>query len=332
MEARLREIEQTSKDVFLLTARLSKSPGPAAYHADQIALIREALQTLEREIAYVETFAEDEDDSVLRARQKLHVKRFSEDVVTHRILFRRAVVQSRKNLDLAERQALETQIEKTRLGTVAETQPTSTSRTRRDENSSNAVLQASSDVTAELRRTHALMSEELSKSALSRELLAESSTTLAKLGQEYSTFGIVLNGSKRLLKELERADRADQVWIGGSFIFFILVSAYVVYKRVLARPVKAVLWTGSFMFSALNRNKIVAKHSPQAIQEAQGVEMVNPLMQPGPPIEKSGLDEVVDLVLPEFIDYPDQAAVMRKAEVPRAVRHEDHIDIIHAEL
>lgn len=336
MDIRLRDIEQTSKDIFLLNARLFKSPGPASYHADLIASIREAMQSLDRDLPYVETFVEDENDAALREEQKLTTRRLMEDLITHRIHYRSAVIQARTNLDKAEQEALLAIIAKTREEaptTIAEEKELkdakSARRTRRDENSSNSVLQASSDVTAELRRTHALMSEELSKSALSQELLTESSSTIAKLGEEYSSFSVVLSGSKRLLKELETADRADQLWIGGSFVFLALVSAYIVYKRILSRPVKAVIWTGSFMFSRLNRNKIVQNQASQGTRVAEVTETTTAVSPPPPPVYESPLDEVVDLILPDMSDPQDEASLIRKARVREGM---ESSDIIHAEL
>lgn len=340
---KLKEIDLSSKELFILTARLSKSSGPESYHNDQIAAIRESLQAIEKDLSHVGTYVEDEADPLQRQRYKLDMRRLLDDLMTHRILYKQAVIKARKNLEFEQREALLAVIEKTREPALLDQRMNSQSvsnssasrRITRDENASNAVLQASSDITAELRRTHDLMAEELSKSALSRELLAESSTTIAKLGDEYTSFSTVLNGSKRLLKELESADRADQLYIGGAFIFLALVAAYIIYKRVLARPVKAVIWTGSFMFSALNRNKIIEYKVSQKSISAPMVDVsTTPVSQQGQSTERSELDEVVDIILPGIKDGRDAEAIMRKAQASRHVRQfeQNDDDIVHAEL
>lgn len=347
MDSKLREIGQCSTEIFSLTAQLAECAGPASVQTDLIAAIRELMQSLDRDLKYAETFVEDEEDPNIRQWQTLVIKRHREDYKTHGTLYRKAVLCSKDassraqimpNPDLSTSDLTSTS-EESREKTKPEY------RTRRDDRASTQVLQASADVTAELRKTHALMSEELSKSALSQELLEESSATLARLGEEYGTFGTLLNGSKRLIKELEMADRIDQLWIWGSFGFFCLVVAFILYRRILSRPVNALLWTGSFMFSHLGRRKVLEHQVVSTDPRSSSRPAVIPAEKAIPSLDKTSLDEAIDLVIPDLNPDESEQSRINRASVNDKGPIDSHFDdqllaggsgdddrIVHAEL
>lgn len=338
MEVKLQEIRHSSDEIFALTARLRNSTGSASTHDNLIASIRESIQVLEKDLEYANTFVEDEDDMETRQEQKLMVLIYMDDLSTHRRLYRKAVLEARKNLETTKKaehllliSATESKASE-EIATINQHNKAAR-RSRRDEDTSSSVLSASSDVTSELRKTHALMSEELSKSALSQELLAQSSSTLTALGEEYTAFGAILNGSKRLLKELENADRTDQLWIWGSFGFFCVVVAWILYRRILSRPVNALIWTGSFMFSRLNQRKILDNklRSSSSVVMAASVSTA-PQSSPtnAPYVEKSEVDDMIDLVVPDLETSDDHVTRMNLARARE--KHEDRRDFIHAEL
>lgn len=124
--------------------------------------------------------------------------------------------------------------------------PTTTLRNRRPPpiNSQNdtSLLTAANDVTLALKRTHALLEQELEKSTLSLETLDHSSQTLRQLEHQYSTFDVLLRGSKRLIIELERADKWDRWMIYGGLAVFGLTCLWIVYKRILRGPLGLVIW------------------------------------------------------------------------------------------
>ncbi|CCG83790.1 protein of unknown function [Taphrina deformans PYCC 5710] len=345
MEDRLVEVGSLSREIFSLTARLANSPGPASLHVDLVAALRESIQQLDRDLTYAETFVEDEDVLATRNAQRLTIRRFREDYKTHRALYRRAVVRSKDNLQRATLdQAKENTVTAVAAAASTTDQTESDHDQRRKKNkfqsASNSVIQASSDVTLELRKTHALMSEELSRSALSQELLEESSSTLSRLGNEYYNFGTILNGSKRLLKELENANKVDQMWIWGSFGFFCLVVTYVLYRRILSRPVNALVWTGSFVFSRVSRRKIIEDRarpsfpisaSPSSVTN-QGV-LYDKGTDKSDQHAQTDVDEVIDLVVPDLVQDEDEAARISRGRVnaPPIIETEE-TDIVHVEL
>ena len=230
METKIKNIEQESRQVSGYISRLGHSPGPASIHQELQATIKEAIHSIAKELDYVRTFVEDEEDNKTRQAQELTIRKLSEDLSNHRALYRKAILKAKNNLENSHATDRNLLFDG-RKGT-----------SRRAEYSNNAVLQASSDVTAELRRTHEMMSNELSKSSLSQELLQQSSQTLETLHEEYSAFQSILAGSKRLLKELETADRADRLWIWASLSFFLTVVAWILYRRIISKGVNLMVW------------------------------------------------------------------------------------------
>lgn len=105
-----------------------------------------------------------------------------------------------------------------------------------------SLLTAANDVTLALKRTHALLEQELEKSTLSLDTLDYSSQTLRQLDQSYGTFDVLLRGSKRLIVELELADKWDRWSIYGALAVFGLVCLWIVYKRIFRFPVGMIIW------------------------------------------------------------------------------------------
>lgn len=292
MDTRLQEIESISNELFSGIAKLSTVSGPASLHATLIASIRGLLSSLDRELecarSFVEQEAEEAEEIELREDRKLMIRKYSEDLKTHRILYRKAVLSAKHNLvnyrlEMAKASAALRMAEVEASGRERESAEgaiggggsrdggggggggrsdsrSGRKRKRRDENASNAVLQSSSEVTAELRRTHSLLSEELYKSAYSQELLQQSTETLRRLEEEYSFFGSVLTTSKKVMKELESADRVDRLYIYGSLAFCASAISWVIYRRLFSRPVNMLIWSGSFMFNKIARGRVI-EHS-----------------------------------------------------------------------
>ena len=108
-------------------------------------------------------------------------------------------------------------------------------------------MTAATDVTLALKRTHALLEQELEKSNISLETLEHSSQTLRQLEHRYSAFDVLLRGSKRLILELERADKWDRYMIYGGLAIFGLTCLWIVYKRILRGPLGLIIWGVSKM-------------------------------------------------------------------------------------
>jgi len=113
----------------------------------------------------------------------------------------------------------------------------------------NSLLSTASDVTTALKRTHALLEQELEKSSFSLETLDHSTQTLRQLENQFSVFGTVLAGSKRLIGELERADKWDRWSIYGGLAVFGATCSWIAYKRLLRGPLGLIIWMFTKMMS-----------------------------------------------------------------------------------
>ena len=98
-------------------------------------------------------------------------------------------------------------------------------------------------MTLALKRTHALLEQEVEKSTLSLETLEQSSQTLGQLENQYSAFDVLLRGSRRLILELERADKWDRWMIYAGLCMFGLTCLWIIYKRLLRGPLGLIFWT-----------------------------------------------------------------------------------------
>jgi Sec20 len=113
-----------------------------------------------------------------------------------------------------------------------------------------SLLMATNDVTLALKRTHALLEQELEKSTLSLETLNRSSKTLEQLEHRYGAFDVLIRGSKRLIIELEQADKWDRWRIYAGMAVFGLTCLWIIYKRILRGPLGILIWIGGKAFKS----------------------------------------------------------------------------------
>lgn len=102
----------------------------------------------------------------------------------------------------------------------------------RDEKS----IHASTDVTLALRRTHAMMASELSRSQFAHDTLKESTLALAELGETYSVLDTLLSSSKNLLGTLLRSQKSDTWYLETAFYVLAATIAWLVFRRLLYGP------------------------------------------------------------------------------------------------
>jgi Sec20 len=175
--------------------------------------------------------------------------------VRARSSFRKLLLQASKSLnETRHTQASEALFQSQSTQSELNFQDTSTLRQRRPAtiNSQNdsSLLTAANDVTIALKRTHALLEQELEKSTLSLETLDHSSQTLRQLEHQYSAFDVLLRGSKRLIIELEQADKWDRWMIYGGLAIFGLTCLWIVYKRILRGPLGLMMWATGKVFGS----------------------------------------------------------------------------------
>lgn len=93
-----------------------------------------------------------------------------------------------------------------------------------------------------LNRMHNVAQEEVIKGELNISELDTSSKTLTELQSKYSAVDVLLNGSKRLVKVLDEADKWDRRLMLASLGFLAFAFAYVIYRRILHGPMKLLFW------------------------------------------------------------------------------------------
>lgn len=107
--------------------------------------------------------------------------------------------------------------------------------------SSNLVT-ASSDVTEALRRTHALISGEVAKSAFAAQTLAESTAALKELQQNYEGIDGLLARSRELVGALLTSQKSDTWYLRTSLYVLFATLAWLVFRRFMYGPLWWLVW------------------------------------------------------------------------------------------
>lgn len=97
-------------------------------------------------------------------------------------------------------------------------------------------VDASSNVTAALRRTHNLLSTELSRSRFAQETFDQSTAALADLGEKYSDLDTILSNSRNLLSTLLRSQKSDTWYLETAFYLLIATLCWLIFRRLLLGP------------------------------------------------------------------------------------------------
>lgn len=101
---------------------------------------------------------------------------------------------------------------------------------------------ASSNVTNALRRTHALIAAELTKSEFARQTLTESSAALRKLDESYSSLDGMLASSRDLLGTLLKSQKSDTWYLQTALYMLVVTGAWLVFRRLLYGPLWWLVW------------------------------------------------------------------------------------------
>ncbi|KAL7798543.1 hypothetical protein V8C37DRAFT_368225 [Trichoderma ceciliae] len=101
---------------------------------------------------------------------------------------------------------------------------------------------ASSNVTNALRRTHALIASELTKSEFARQTLTESSAALKKLDESYTSLDGMLASSRNLLGTLLKSQKSDTWYLQTALYMLMVTGAWLVFRRLLYGPLWWLVW------------------------------------------------------------------------------------------
>lgn len=121
------------------------------------------------------------------------------------------------------------------------------------------LLNASTDVTVALRRTHGLLQSELSRSRFATETLNASTAALHDLSTRYTAFDDIVSSSRELIIELIRKNKSDRWYYETAIQLLIGTLVWILIRRLFWGPIwlffglpfKLMWWTLSLVGSAI---------------------------------------------------------------------------------
>ncbi|KAL7923988.1 hypothetical protein ACQKWADRAFT_288467 [Trichoderma austrokoningii] len=193
------------------------------------------------------------------------IERVGKELASHRSSLRKARLSAKKTLERAQRLERELMVQSFTEPIISETNTSAgdsgaeqsqvtSSRPLRPGYSQNRQLQsslseedrqtvgASSNVTTALRRTHALIASELTKSEFARQTLTESSAALKKLDESYASLDGMLASSRDLLGTLLKSQKSDTWYLQTALYMLMVTGAWLVFRRILYGPLWWLVW------------------------------------------------------------------------------------------
>lgn len=159
--------------------------------------------------------------------------------------YRRAYLSSQKNLETAQKQERELLLQSYMEPRTNTSSPVPSQHRRKQQmelSKEEKEINASSDVTRALRRTHDMMAAELSRSQFAQETLNESTAALANLSESYNTLDSLLSSSRNLLGTLLRSQKSDTWYLETAFYVLAVTIAWLIFRRLLYGPLWWLMW------------------------------------------------------------------------------------------
>ena len=166
-------------------------------------------------------------------------------------------------------------------------------------------VDASSNVTAALRRTHDLLGTELSRSRFAQETFDQSTAALAELGEHYSNLDTILSNSRNLLGTLLRSQKSDTWYLETAFYILIATLCWLVFRRLLLGPfirlplfiLNWFIWKPLYLFltaTGIVTTSSVARGSGNSFTKSRAPLIIQPSAKGGPPKYASMADMAKD--------------------------------------
>lgn len=177
-------------------------------------------------------------------------------------------------------------------------------------------MTASQDVTDALRRTVSLMSSELEKSAMSSQLLEESSQTISSLSFQYGSLTTLMTNSAKMIKTMEREDLIGKGMVAASFLFFLACVGYIVYVRLISKGIGLV----GFFFRLFGLNKLLGGGASRGEAEAELREKAELLKDVGKAVTSSKTAKSVAAAVTTAVSAVSAAAAAAAAAQTSAAK------------
>lgn len=214
-------------------------------------------------------------------RNAATVARLAEDIRSARGAFRRAQLQSKKNLDARKQKEREQLFANRRTGTNGSVTAPGRQRGHEKLTQDELAQDAAEDVTRALRRTHALLTSNLQQSQFAQQTLEESQEQLQGLSERYTGTTDMLLKSRTLVKTLVTSQKSDTWYLQTSVYILLATIAWLVFRRWLYGPLwwfvwlplKFVWWGFAFVFggSAAMKDTDVMRNDTMAVTSQTGL-------------------------------------------------------------
>ena len=120
------------------------------------------------------------------------------------------------------------------------------------------LLEKNKRITSKLQNINTIMHESVLSGEKNLQDLSGSTSSMASLSNKYGHFAEVLVKTNGLVKTINESSDAERRQIYRSIYFFIFVCCFIIYKRILKRPVHLFLWLffNFFRYTMLGGKKI----------------------------------------------------------------------------
>ncbi|EDK46643.1 hypothetical protein LELG_04824 [Lodderomyces elongisporus NRRL YB-4239] len=135
----------------------------------------------------------------------------------------------------------------------------------------NAQINAqNTKITSSLQASRSLLLTSVLQSELNIDSIDQQSKDLARLNESFIKFGDLLGKSKGIVKFIEKQDKSDRQRIYLAMGFFLACCCWVIYRRVLRRPLRILFWSLFKIFNIFGwlfgGNKDRANNSEQSLE------------------------------------------------------------------
>lgn len=256
LQKRLVTLQETTNQISVLITRLGTlkfPPETSKQEAEQdvTELNDEIAQSLKEQAEDLELLDQEVKDTAdgrpgsetQAAKQRLQERcvRAAQDLKAAKTEYSKSQRTAIRTLKLMERAKRELHIQSLlnppKQDDPNDSQPISRRRTPAPEQSQDEKLVcAAGDVTEALRLTHALLSNELSRSQFAHDTLKESSAALGQLSENYTSLDSVLSSTKTLLGTLMRSQKSDTWYLETAFYILVATIGWLIFRRFIYGP------------------------------------------------------------------------------------------------
>jgi protein transport protein SEC20 len=171
------------------------------------------------------------------------IARLTEDLSSARAKFRRAQLTAKRHADDAKRKERESLFKRKNDPENGSAQPQPQRKSQGTALTQEELARnATADVTRALRRTHALMTSNLTQSQFAQQTLDESQNALKGLAENYGATSDLLKTSRGLVGTLMKSNKSDTWYLTTAFYLMAVTLCWLVFRRIFYGPLWWLVW------------------------------------------------------------------------------------------